>query len=104
MVLDSESDEEKAAGGGWWQPSSGEDRRGGGVGSSDESSEAEDEPARTEWTETEDKKLWMYAALYEDEEASTRWSIVAGLLPRAAPRDRGATRRYPRHRRGLRQR
>ena len=31
----------------------------------------------------------MYAALYEDEEASTRWSIVAGLLPRAAPRSWG---------------
>ena len=32
--------------------------------------------------------MWFYAALYDDEEAETRWSIVAGLLPRAVPRSR----------------
>ena len=85
-MVNSDSEDEEGAEEGAWQPRRWRGRRGRRVLTSSEGSETEEESACTGWTEAEDEKVWFYAALYDDEEAGTRWSIVAGLLPRAVPR------------------
>ena len=67
---------------GEWQPRGGHGARRPGFEIRDDS-ESEEEPAATGWAEVEDAKLRYYAALYDDEDDETRWSIVAQLMPRA---------------------